>query len=153
MGIVLCVSIGFSSPQRRGEIKIRSLQVVGVTPMTEKNRSTAAFLAMLLGWLGAHKFYLGRPVSGVFYLLFFWSGIPGLLGFVEGVLYLVQGDQEFQTKYLATTAPKALAYEPQATYYGDPIDTLRRLESLRQEGLISDEEFEAKRRKLIDRIG
>jgi len=121
--------------------------------MTEKNRSTAAFLAMLLGWLGAHKFYLGRPVSGIFYLLFFWSGIPGLLGFVEGVLYLVQGDQEFQTKYLATTTPKALAYEPQSTYFGDPIDTLRRLESLRQEGLISDEEFEAKRRKLIDRIG
>jgi TM2 domain-containing membrane protein YozV len=153
MGITLCVSIGFSSPQCRGEIKIRSLLVVGVTPMTEKNRSTAAFLAMLLGWLGAHKFYLGRPVSGAFYLLFFWSGIPGLLGFVEGVLYLVQGDQEFQTKYLATPVPKALAYEPQATYYGDPIDTLRRLESLRQEGLISDEEFEAKRRKLIDRIG
>jgi TM2 domain-containing membrane protein YozV len=121
--------------------------------MTEKNRSTAAFLAMLLGWLGAHKFYLGRPVSGVFYLLFFWSGIPGLLGFVEGVLYLVQGDQEFQTKYLATTAPKAIAYESQPKFLGDPIDTLRRLEVLRQEGLISDEEFEAKRRQLIDRIG
>ncbi|BAC91091.1 TM2 domain-containing protein [Gloeobacter violaceus] len=115
--------------------------------MGEKNRSTAAILAMLLGWLGAHKFYLGRPVAGIVYLLFFWTGLPGLIGFVEGVLYLVQSDSEFNRKF----NPK-LTYEPQK-FLGDPIDTLRRLEALRQEGLISEEEFEEKRRKLIDRIG
>jgi TM2 domain-containing membrane protein YozV len=94
--------------------------------MTEKNRSTAAFLAMLLGWLGAHKFYLGRPVAGVLYLLFFWSGIPGLVGFVEGIFYLVQSDSEFNRRFnpqLVYESPKHL---------GDPIDTLRRLEALRQ---------------------
>jgi TM2 domain-containing membrane protein YozV len=115
--------------------------------MTEKNRSTAAFLAMLLGWLGAHKFYLGRPVAGVLYLLFCWSGIPGLVGLVEGIFYLVQSDSEFNRKY----APR-LAYDT-PRYLGDPIDTLRRLEALRQEGLISEEEFESKRRQLLDRIG
>ncbi len=114
--------------------------------MAEKNRFTAAVLAMLLGLFGVHKFYLGRPAAGIVYLLFFWTGITGMIGFVEGVLYLVQGDSEFNRKF----NPR-LAVEPQK-FLGDPIETLRRLEALRQEGLISDEEFEEKRRKLIDRI-
>lgn len=115
--------------------------------MTEKNRSTAAFLALLLGLFGVHKFYLGRPVAGLVYLMFFWSGIPGVVALVEGILYLVQSDADFNRTYnlkLAYEAPKFLS---------DPVDMLRRLEALRQEGLISDEEFEAKRRQLIDRIG
>ncbi|AGY56967.1 NINE protein [Gloeobacter kilaueensis] len=115
--------------------------------MSEKNRQTAAILAMLLGSLGAHKFYLGRPVAGVFYMLFFWTGLPGLIAFAEGLIYLFQSDAEFGKKF-----NPQLAYE-QPKFLGDPIDTLRRLEALRQEGLISDEEFEEKRRKLIERIG
>ena len=32
---------------------------------------TAAFLCMFLGWLGVHRFYTGRVVSGIFQLLTF----------------------------------------------------------------------------------
>jgi len=40
-------------------------------------------LALFLGSFGAHHFYLRRTGLGILYLLFFWSGIPALLGFIE----------------------------------------------------------------------
>ncbi|MCL2579408.1 MAG: TM2 domain-containing protein [Oscillospiraceae bacterium] len=51
----------------------------------------AAILAFLLGTFGAHWFYLGRPKRAIWYLLFFWTGIPTLIGFVEGFMLARQG--------------------------------------------------------------
>ncbi len=40
-------------------------------------------LALFLGSFGAHHFYLRRTGLGILYLCFFWTGIPGIVGFVE----------------------------------------------------------------------
>jgi TM2 domain-containing membrane protein YozV len=40
-------------------------------------------LALFLGGLGIHHFYLRRTGLGILYLCFFWTGIPTLLGFIE----------------------------------------------------------------------
>jgi TM2 domain-containing membrane protein YozV len=40
-------------------------------------------LALFLGTFGAHHFYLRRTGLAILYLLFFWSGIPAILGFIE----------------------------------------------------------------------
>lgn len=40
-------------------------------------------LALFLGTFGVHHFYLRRTGLGVLYCFFFWSGIPGILGFIE----------------------------------------------------------------------
>lgn len=40
-------------------------------------------LALFLGSFGAHHFYLRRTGLGIVYLIFFWSGIPAILGFIE----------------------------------------------------------------------
>jgi len=63
-------------------------------------RIVAALLAILLGSFGAHKFYLGDNKLGVLYLCFFWSGIPGIIGIVEGVIYLTKDDDEFHRQYM-----------------------------------------------------
>lgn len=70
-------------------------------PMTPsgKNRIAAAIFALLLGGFGVHKFYLGRIGQGVLYLLFCWTFIPTVIGFIEGILYLTMSDQEFAAKY------------------------------------------------------
>lgn len=65
-----------------------------------KDRTTAAIFALILGGLGAHKFYLGKTLQGVLYLLFFWTLIPALIAFVEGIIYLTKSDAEFQRSYL-----------------------------------------------------
>jgi TM2 domain-containing membrane protein YozV len=40
-------------------------------------------LALFLGTFGAHHFYLRRTGLGVLYLIFFWTGIPAIMGFIE----------------------------------------------------------------------
>jgi TM2 domain-containing membrane protein YozV len=69
----------------------------GVTGL--KSRVTAGVLAILLGSLGIHKFYLGKIGQGIIYIIFSWTGIPGLLGLIEGILYLVKTDEEFNKIY------------------------------------------------------
>lgn len=64
-----------------------------------KNRVTAGVLAILLGSFGAHKFYLGKTGIGVLYLLFCWTYIPCIIGFIEGISYLCQTDEKFWSKY------------------------------------------------------
>jgi TM2 domain-containing membrane protein YozV len=67
-----------------------------------KSRVTAGILAILLGGIGVHKFYLGKVGLGVLYLLlfivFFWTFIPAIIGLIEGIIYLTQTDQDFAAK-------------------------------------------------------
>lgn len=67
--------------------------------MPTKNRSRAAILAFLLGWIGVHKFYLDQNKAGTLYLLFCWTGIPLILSIIEGVGYLLCSDHIFACKY------------------------------------------------------
>jgi len=64
-----------------------------------KTRVSAALFAILLGSFGAHKFYMGDTALGIVYLLFFWTCIPGLIGIIEGIVYLTKSDQEFAAQY------------------------------------------------------
>jgi len=72
-----------------------------------KSRKVAALLAIFLGGLGAHKFYLGR-VSGLFYLLFTFTLIPWIIGFIEGIAYFCVSDSDFQRVYLHQPAQSSL---------------------------------------------
>lgn len=63
------------------------------------DRTTAAILALLLGGVGAHKFYLGNTGMGIIYLLFSWTFIPLIVGFIEGIMYLTKSDDEFAQAY------------------------------------------------------
>ena len=64
-----------------------------------KNKIVAALLAILLGGLGIHKFYLGQNGKGILYLIFCWAYIPALLGLIEGITILCSNDENFQIKY------------------------------------------------------
>jgi TM2 domain-containing membrane protein YozV len=81
--------------------------------LSEKNKIVAGVLAILLGWLGAHKFYLGYIGPGLFYLLtnivgwaviFYMFGLPNFLvpaiAAIEGVIYLLTTDEEFEKTYV-----------------------------------------------------
>jgi len=75
----------------------------------EKNKVVAGLLALFLGSLGIHKFYLGRMKQGVimlvtFVLGFILLGIPsmiiGIIAFVEAIIYLLKPEDEFQRLYV-----------------------------------------------------
>ena len=123
-----------------------------------KNRKFAvalAFAGMLSPVSGLHKFYLGQPMWGVLYLLLSWTPIPRVASVVEGIWYLAQNQDEFDQNFNsmaigAVTVEAVVSVDP--AQIGAIAEALRQLDTLRQDGLISEYEFEQKRRQLLDRI-
>lgn len=72
---------------------------LGALAPNGKSKLAAALFALFLGGFGIHKFYLKRVGAGVLYLLFCWTFIPSILGFIDGVLLLIMSDEEFNQKY------------------------------------------------------
>ena len=64
-----------------------------------KNQYIAALLAIFLGGFGVHRFYLGNIFIGILYLLFCWTGIPAILGIIEGIYFAVITESTFNLKY------------------------------------------------------
>jgi TM2 domain-containing membrane protein YozV len=119
----------------------------------QKSRSIAAILAFsgTLTISGLHKFYLGQPLWGLLYVLLSWTPIPKVASAIEGVWYLTQDEETFDRNF---NLGKSVVKNVQAN--GNQIaamaEALRSLDALRQEGLISEYEFEQKRRQLLDQI-
>ncbi|MCX6677035.1 MAG: zinc-ribbon domain and TM2 domain-containing protein [Methanothrix sp.] len=72
---------------------------LATTAGSEHNKTTAALLALFLGGLGLHKFYLGRIGMGLIYLVFCWTLVPALISLVEGIQFLSMSESEFAIKY------------------------------------------------------
>jgi len=52
------------------------------------NKAAYALMAILLGWIGVHKFYAGKIGMGIVYIVFCWTCIPAIIGFIEGLIAL-----------------------------------------------------------------
>lgn len=71
-----------------------------------KEKIVAGLLAILIGTLGIHKFYLGYTKSGIIMLLVslltFGVGAPvmAVISLIEGILYLTKSDAEFYQTYV-----------------------------------------------------
>ncbi|MGD9688161.1 MAG: TM2 domain-containing protein [Phycisphaerales bacterium] len=74
-------------------------------PGAEK-KIVSGILAILLGALGIHKFILGYTVPGIIMLLItvlslgLLAFIPGIIGLIEGIIYLTKSDEEFVRVYV-----------------------------------------------------
>ncbi|MCI2848421.1 TM2 domain-containing protein [Staphylococcus hominis] len=54
------------------------------------NKIIYSVLAFFLGGLGVHKFFVNKTGLGIIYLLFCWTGIPGVIGIIEGILAILK---------------------------------------------------------------
>ncbi|MEN8185816.1 MAG: TM2 domain-containing protein [Bacteroidota bacterium] len=75
-------------------------------PQPQENKKLiAGIFAILLGPLGIHKFILGYQKEGIIMLLVsvltcgIGAGITGLIGLIEGIIYLTKTDEEFYQMY------------------------------------------------------
>lgn len=69
---------------------------------SESKRIPAGICGILLGALGVHKFVLGYVLEGIIMLvvsLFTFGTIMGLIGLIEGIIYLTKSDEEFIATY------------------------------------------------------
>lgn len=71
-------------------------------PYKSEKKVIAGILGILLGSLGIHKFYLGYTKAGVIQLVLgiVTCGIAGIVGFIEGIIYLTKSDEEFDRTYV-----------------------------------------------------
>ncbi|MBL1210017.1 NINE protein [Geminocystis sp. GBBB08] len=109
-----------------------------------------ALIGTITPLVGLHKFYLRQPLWGVIYLLISWQSPMGRIACaVDTVLYLIQDQEFFNVRFNSslTSETENLTANPQQVT--EIATALRELEKLRQEGLISEYEFEQKRRQLL----
>ena len=60
----------------------------------------AGILGILLGWLGIHKFYLGYTKEGIIQIILSFFCIGGIIGLIEGIIYLTKSDEDFVNTYV-----------------------------------------------------
>ena len=83
----------------------QQVYVTGINPSWPvKSKVAAGVLAILLGSLGIHKFYLGKIGMGVLYLLFCWTGIPAIVGLIEGIILSLLERRKLPAEASCTTA-------------------------------------------------
>jgi TM2 domain-containing membrane protein YozV len=122
----------------------------GTTP---KNRQVAIVLAcvgVVMPVAGFHKFYLGQPLWGIVYVLLSWTPIPHIASAIEAVWYLTQDSIHFDDNFNSINSrSNALPISSQSMI--SMAEAIRELDKLREDGLISEYEFEQKRRQWLER--
>ena len=75
-------------------------------PPGADKKIAAGICGILLGALGIHKFILGYTTQGIIMLLFsiltigLAAPIMGIIGLIEGILYLTKSDEDFSRTYI-----------------------------------------------------
>jgi len=65
-------------------------------------KMVAGLLALLIGSLGIHKFYLGYTKEGIIQIIASCCfGIGWIIAIIEGIMYLTKSDEEFYETYIA----------------------------------------------------
>ncbi|MCO6461802.1 MAG: NINE protein [Saprospiraceae bacterium] len=86
---------------------------------SRRNKSTALLLTFFFGWIGAHKFYLGRIGVGIFYALIAFSFIPFFLSFIDFIRIATMDKEDFDARYNIipfTTPPDSYSYRSGRSY-------------------------------------
>lgn len=112
-----------------------------------KDKTVAAILAFFLGGFGIHQFYLGNNSKAILYLIFFWTIIPAIIAFIDGILLLTMSTAEFDQRYNAGYIPtNPINHQHQQSNMADQLD---KLYSLKMRGAITDEEYQIQKRKIM----
>lgn len=75
-------------------------------PAGSEKKVVAGILGIVIGALGIHKFYLGYTTEGIIMACVsvlscgFLAPFMGILGLIEGIMYLTKPDQEFVDTYV-----------------------------------------------------
>lgn len=84
-------------------------------PAGAEKKLLAGILGILLGAFGIHKFVLGYTKEGIIMLVVslvggaltcgVGAGIVGIIGLIEGIMYLTKSDEEFVNTYITNKRP------------------------------------------------
>ena len=89
---------GYAPPMQQGQAGIQD---------ASSKKTAAGICGILFGGLGVHKFVLGYNTAGIIMLLVtlltcgFGAIVMGVVGLIEGIIYLTKADDEFYHTYMA----------------------------------------------------
>lgn len=106
-----CPQCGATLEPGAKECKYCGEKIVSSSPSVagEKSKLAAGLLGIFLGGLGIHKFYLGYKKEGIIMLVVCLVGSlllglgaigMGVIGLIEGIIYLTKSDSEFEEIYV-----------------------------------------------------
>ncbi|MBT3636296.1 MAG: NINE protein [Opitutae bacterium] len=114
--------------------------------LSDKDFLPVFLLCFLVGSLGVHRFFVGRMTSGIFMLL--TCGGLGIWTLIDLILILVGSFADAEgriVKYQSTQATPANSNPNLGV-----AKEITELASLREQGLLTEEEFNRKKRELLD---
>lgn len=123
-----------------------------------KSKTTAAILAIFLGGIGVHRFYLNQSGLGILYLLFCWTFIPLIVSLIDFIWLLTMDENTFNQKF---NSPYHTSYpnhtnitvnngsQNQVHSTTSVSDEIKKLYDLKEKGIITQEEFELKKKILL----
>lgn len=127
--------------------------------VSNKSRGVYILLAFILGYFGVHKFYVNKVGSGVLYLvlsMLSWLIVPAIilviLVLVDIITALVSSDEEFNGRNvgaIATTSRVITTSVDTKVEKDSYIDEIERLNKLKDSGILSEKEFEAKKKIIL----
>lgn len=121
-----------------------------------KDRTVAILLCFFLGGFGIHKFYLENNAAGIIYLIFSWTCIPAIIAFFEFFGLCFMSDREFAARFNYANSNiaggDARSVIPPMRSAKESTSTMYELKKMYDDGIITAEEYEMKRRKMLDDI-
>ena len=123
----------------------------------------AALLCFFLGGLGAHRFYVGKVGTGL--LMLFTLGGFFIWWIIDLILIATESFKDHEGRKIPYTSLTSTTQSTTSTDTQDdlkdslPLDQkfdkkiaseLRELASLKDEGILTDEEFEKKKKELLN---
>ena len=127
--------------------------------MDGKNVLVAYLLWWFLGWAGIHRFYLGRVKTGLAQLLLVvigWATFIFVIGYVLLVVWFIWWALDAYFTYIMVTEENeklgvevsSVSFSKSGSVLSD-IDQLEKLHALYEKGVITKEQYEAKKSTLL----
>lgn len=94
--------IGLIIGETRSDVSVMPPEIGAINVQNRgKSKTLAAIMALTLGPIGLHKYYLGNWGVGLIFLalVFIFPIVPALVALVEGIRFIAMEDHYFNEKY------------------------------------------------------